>query len=401
MRIPAQPGSAATFSQPEMPRSISATTRSRTSWSPSAATHSSTPRPSRLGGRIVASVVAAAVYGYWSAATSRPSARAASSTAMASPARPHTARAPHLRCETWSRAPAAPASRAARTVAIDSASDANRPAPSLRMCVAYRPPRRAAAVTSCDELVGVGVDPGRVDQPGRQPERAGVQRGLDLAHHRRALRLGCRSRLGAHHGPANRPVPDEERDIQPERLGRDGVQVLAERPPARDQLVRSQRQLDELPPGIGDRRERVPAVAGQLGREPLAQVADERAIDEQRAVRVPVRVDESGRDDEPAGVDHLRDVARVDRREVVDREDPVAQDPDVRAATGRSGAIHDGAAAQEQVEGGHPLMMPARTGTSPDGVRRASILRRGCPRSRDIGDLEWNHDRRGPSPTST
>ena len=94
-----------------------------------------------------------------------------------------------------------------------------------------------------------------------------------------------------------------------------------------------------------------------------------------------------GRDDEPAGVDHLRDIARIDRREVVDGQDAVPEDADVGTAPGRSGPVHDGPAAHEQVESGHPLMMTARTGTSPDGVRRASILRRGCPRSRDIGDL--------------
>ena len=143
MRMPAQPGSAATFSQPEIPRSISATTRSRTSWSPSAATHSSTPRPRRLGGRIVASVVAAAVYGYWSAATSRPSARAASSTATASAARPHTARAPHLRCETWRRAPAAPASRAARIVGDRLGERGEQPG-APRCACASRTARRAA-----------------------------------------------------------------------------------------------------------------------------------------------------------------------------------------------------------------------------------------------------------------
>ena len=103
MRRPPQPGSEATFSQPEIPRSISDRTRSRTCGSASADTQSSTPSAWSAGGRIVARVVAAAVYGYWSAPTSRPSARASSSRATASPARPHTERDPHLRCDTWRR----------------------------------------------------------------------------------------------------------------------------------------------------------------------------------------------------------------------------------------------------------------------------------------------------------
>ena len=141
----------------------------------------------------------------------------------------------------------------------------------------------------------------------------------------------------------------------------------------------SQGELDELPPGIGDRRERVPAIARQLGREPLPEVTDQRAIDEQRAIRVPVRIDEPRRDHESPGIDHLRHIARVDHRKVVDGEDAVSEDTDVGATPGRSRPIHDGPAAHEEVEGGHALMMTPRTGASPDGLRRASILRRGCP----------------------
>ena len=145
--------------------------------------------PSSAGGRIVASVVAAAVYGYWSAATSRPSARAASSTAIASAARPHTARDAALEVrdleprslDTRRRPRPGPprSTRRARRTARSA---------SLRMCVAYRPPRRVAAVASARDLVGFGVHPRRVDQPRGQPERAGIHRRLDLDGPSRAAR---------------------------------------------------------------------------------------------------------------------------------------------------------------------------------------------------------------------
>ena len=61
---------------------------------------------------------------------------------------------------------------------------------------------------------------------------------------------------------------------------------------------------------------------------------------------MPVRVDEPGRDDEPGRVEDLRDAAIIDRRKVVDREDPVAQHPDIRAPGRGPGAIDDGAAVQ-------------------------------------------------------
>ena len=138
------------------PRAISARTRSRTCGSASAATQSSTPRPWSAGGRIVARVVAAAVYGYWSAATSRPSARAASSRATASPARPQTARDPHLRCETWSRA-AGPG----------------------------RADRRDRFVERREQAIGLVAHVGRVQPAARG--RRGDER-LDLGRRRRASR---------------------------------------------------------------------------------------------------------------------------------------------------------------------------------------------------------------------
>ena len=183
-------------------------------------------------------------------------------------------------------------------------------------------------------------------------------------------------------------MPHEERDIEPERLAVDRVQVLAERPPARDEPVRTQRQFDELAPGVRDRRERVAAIARQLGREPLAEVAGERAVDEQRAVRVPVRVDE------PRARRRARSRRSPARRrasstadEVVDGQDPVAEDADVGTAPGRPGPVDDGAAAQEQVEGGHAVMMPPRTGTSPDAPSSRIYPSTRPPKVARYGDL--------------
>jgi hypothetical protein len=85
-----------------------------------------------------------------------------------------------------------------------------------------------------------------------------------------------------------------------------------------------------------------------------------------------VRVDEPRRDDQPIDIDHPGNVADIDRREVVDRKDPIPQDPDVRASPGCPSAIDDGAATEEEIEGGHALMMPPRTATSPTGRRPTS-----------------------------
>ena len=183
-----------------------------------------------------------------------PSARAASSRATASPARPQTARDPHLRCETWRRPPGPPA----RTVAIDSSSDAKSPSASLRMWVAYSPPSRGRRGDERLELGGVGVHPGRVDEPGRQADRARVERRLDA---RRPWRPSRSPSAGVPRCPctdaADRPVTDEEGDVRPEPLVGDELEVLPERPPARGQAVRAERQLDEL---ASARRSAAPAI---------------------------------------------------------------------------------------------------------------------------------------------
>ena len=208
--------------------------------------------PSRAGGRIVARVVAAAVYGYWSAATSRPSARAASSRATASPARPQTDRAPHLRCETWSRAGRRPPPGPPR-----STRRARRTARRSRCACASRtgrragpPPRRAPRSR-----------PARRACPARRSGRttARTRRRRARPRPRRPSPTAPRRSRGRASAPitdaADRAVPDEERDVRPERLLLDPVEVLGERPPARDQPVRAQRQLDELAAAVGDRRE--------------------------------------------------------------------------------------------------------------------------------------------------
>ena len=168
----------------------------------------------------------------------------ASSRAMASPARPQTAREPHLRCDTWSRAPRP--RRRGPPDGIDSSSDSNRPSHSLRIWVAYRPPRRAAAVTSAATSSRAHACPARRSAR-RQADRAGVHRRLDLADHRAPApaRSACPASAPRTEA-AHRPVPDQERHVRPERAVPRPVEVLAERSPARDQLVGPERQLDEL-----------------------------------------------------------------------------------------------------------------------------------------------------------
>ena len=144
------------------------------------------------------------------------------------------------------------------------------------------------------------------------------------------------------HRSAHGPMTDEERDIRANGLLLHLVEVLGERRPARRQTVRAERERHEVASDRRDGRERVAAVAGELGREALEQVAGQRPIDEQRPIGVSVRVDEARRDDPTLDVELEADVVAVDHAEVPDGDDRVAEHADIGAPTGSPGAVDYG-----------------------------------------------------------
>ena len=152
-------------------------------------------------------------------------------------------------------------------------------------------------------------------------------------------------------------MPDEERDIRTEWLLGDTIEVLPERPPARDEAVRAQGQLDRLAAHVGDRGQGVAAVARQLRRVALVQVAGQPSVEEERAVRVAVRIDEPRRDDPASDVDDGLDLTGVDRRQIAHREDPVAEDADVGGTSRAARPVDQGPAPEQQVECGHAAMV--------------------------------------------
>ena len=189
--------------------------------------------------------------------------------------------------------------------------------------------------------------------------------------------------LGPEHGRAHRPVADEERDVRTELLALDLVEVLGERLPPRGQVVRSERERDQLPADRRDRRERVAAVPRELGREALAQVADERSVDEERAIGMTVRVDEARRHDHAADVQLERDLAVGHGAQVAHGRDPIAADADVGAPARSTRAIDDAPAAQEQVESCHEGH-GATSGRHGRGQRDTATLR-----------VPWGHSSAG------
>ena len=114
-------------------------------------------------------------------------------------------------------------------------------------------------------LVRRRVHPGRIDQPAGEADRPGVHRRLDLADHRREFRVGGHARVGAQDGGPDGVVADEERQVGTESLLLDAFEVLPERAPAGHELVRPESERDVFAADVGDRRERVAAVARTAG----------------------------------------------------------------------------------------------------------------------------------------
>ena len=229
------------------------------------------------------------------------------------------------------------------------------------------------------QLPVAGVDAGGVDEAAGEADRTRVERLLEVADHGRQLLVVRRAVARPDHRAADRAVALEEGDVGTEVDRLDPREVVGEaRPVERHPPAEiAHLPLDQLATGLGDRGEARPAVAGELRRHPLGEVADQRPVQEQARVGVAVRVDEAGADDPAGDLDDARHAPRVERRQVADLDDPVAAHEHVGDATGRAGAVDDGAAAEEQVEAVPRLDRGHRRRGLPGRARAArGVLRR-------------------------
>src|SRR5437899_8231744 len=78
-----------------------------------------------------------------------------------------------------------------------------------------------------------------------------------------------------------------------------------------------------------------------------------------------VRVDEPGGHHPAAGVEDGRDLAVIDRGEVADRDDPVAEDAHVGPPAGPPAAVDQGPTTEQEVERGHGPMVTRSRGREP------------------------------------
>ena len=219
------------------------------------------------------------------------------------------------------------------------------------------------------ELVGRAVRARRIDQAGRETDRAFVHGTREAVPSLVELAVAGPAGGGTHDALAGASRADERARLIAGRVVA-GPRVSAKvttcalcpvHPSARSSSVRGK---------SFHRCRRTAAVAAHDERHAHVQRALERVVDEDRVVRVRVDVDESGSDDTVARVDHPRGAPPG---HIADVGDAAVGDRDIGANARRSRAVDHETAADQKV--GHPL----RSRPAPRSRRRAT--------TRSFGDV--------------
>ena len=184
-----------------------------------------------------------------------------------------------------------------------------------------------------DELLERREGAGGVLETARRTERAVPQRLLDESDHAREFAGRRRAVIVADDEAADAAEADHGADVGAGREGVDAVEELADR-----DVSRGPRALH--------RCARRAVSADHVGGDPLPHEALDHRIGEEGAVAMRVNVDEPGRDDQTATVDHAHG-AHGDARG--DGGDSVAGDREVGLEARPARSVDDRAAAEEQV----------------------------------------------------
>ena len=195
-----------------------------------------------------------------------------------------------------------------------------------------------------DQLVGVRIVAGRIDERRGDADGAILHRLLDQLSHLLQL-LGRRVHvLVAEDDAAHLRGADVVHDVEREAVPLQQREVLGERAPA-DRLAPERRRVALRPLVL---RRVTPSLAAHRRRDPLAQAALRGdAVRDEHGRALVHQVDESGGDDAILGDDGAAGRASVERS---DLGDAAAANADVRAVPWRAGAVHHARIGDQDVE---------------------------------------------------
>ncbi len=173
-----------------------------------------------------------------------------------------------------------------------------------------------------------------------QPPRALAHRSRDQVRHLRDLLRRGRSRVVAEHHAPHLLAGDVRDGVHRDALPLEPIEVLGERRPV-DAWPVARLGRKSVP------RRRRRALAGDVERDALPDLALRRAVGQQRHLGVRVEVDEAGRDDQARRIDRPSRRLAVERP---DRGDAIAANADVRPNGRAAGAVQHLPAANDDVE---------------------------------------------------
>jgi hypothetical protein len=204
------------------------------------------------------------------------------------------------------------------------------------------------------DLGGLGEAAGRGEEARRQAERAGVQPLVQQRAHLIELAGGRGAVFEPHRHQPQRVVADQHAGIDRDR--REGVEVLREAHLAERQPGRAAAQVigEELRLAGQNRRDRKSAMADDLGRDALPDLAFGFRVDRQCEVGMGLDVDEAGGDRQARRVDDPLCRARQRRP---DRGDAPTGDRQIPGLARLAAAVVERTAADQDV--------PLRHGHSP------------------------------------
>ena len=199
------------------------------------------------------------------------------------------------------------------------------------------------------DLLGSAVDPGYVDEPGREPYRALGDGVADERRHAVEVVLRRCPRPQTEHLLADGAVTDQRGDVHRRVGGVDRLQVVGPRAPRRGSVVGGI--------GVGEPNRFVPrrerprrrsAIPHHDGRHPLADRARHLRQDHRREVRMVVDVHEARRHHGPGCIQRPDRVRRL--AVPSDHLDAVGGGADPGREGRRTGPVHDGGVRHHEVE---------------------------------------------------
>ena len=197
-----------------------------------------------------------------------------------------------------------------------------------------------------------------IDVAGRQADSAGLEaRPQQVAHRGDLVGGGGAAGVVAHHVQPDDRVPDQWCHVQGDVVG--NASSIASKPSPHCQWTPSANAasgISSISRNMRENRSRCSVRTGAMLSEqfPVTTVVTPCSMDgnaygskQQLRIDVGVRIDESGGDDQSGRVDHPAPSVVSERR--ADADEQAVGDADVAPMPGRTGAVDDGAVANDQI----------------------------------------------------